>query len=550
MGLYFKMKLFRTSQVAEIDKYTIQHEPISSLDLMDRAGSVLFDAILDLSAPKDTFFVIAGPGNNGGDALNIAWKLAELGRKVKVLLASSGKLSADCQSNLSAIQTRYPGILLPAFESEASLSSARSIPFPEFSRMSSTASNAWLKEMSLNDLINDSAEYPILIDGLFGAGLSRPLSGDFEQLVVKINELPNTIISIDTPSGLLGEDHPANAVAVKASYTLSLQFPKLSFFMPENEQFTGIWSVLDIALHPMAIQAVISPYYFTQKDDVQHLLKKRTKFSHKGTFGHALLIAGRKDMAGASVLSAEAVLRSGVGLLTLRGPECNRIIIQRSVPEAIFSSDVSVHHVSDYPVLSGFKAVGIGCGLGTEKETGAMLVKLLKEVKVPLVIDADALNLLSSMDQRLGIIPANSILTPHPGEFDRLSDFYGLSESKVSNESSSKSWIRMDKAHDLAAKLGVFILLKGAYTQIHTPDGECYFNSTGNPGMATAGSGDVLTGILTALLCQGYEPLEACKLGAYLHGLAGDLAAEAKGEISMIASDILQSLPAAFKLLG
>lgn len=500
------MKVFGTEQIRAIDRYTIQHEPISSLDLMERVAQEITSALTGLHPFLTTAFcVFAGPGNNGGDGLAVARMLRDIGYQVHVYLINEGKLSDDCNENRIRLLRKYPEIITEFLENPV---------FPE--------------------LTGDE----VIIDALFGSGLSRPLSGMYARYVEYVNSVSNQVIAIDIPSGLNGDSyHRMIEKTVKADITLTLQFPKKAFFFIENHPYVGRWQVVDIGLHPEAISQTETPYYFQDLEDVRLLLKKRSPFSHKGTFGHLAIIAGSKGMAGASILASQAALRSGAGVVTLHGPEGNRNILQTIVPEVIFDADKHPDCVSEFYHAQSYDAVAIGSGIGTRTHTVEMLNILLQQLKYPCVLDADALNILASQRSMLQYIPRGSILTPHPKEFARM---FGESVN---------SFCRLERAIEMAAKHEVIIVLKGAYTRIVTPDGRVYFNSSGNPGMATAGSGDVLTGILGALLAQNYEPEAAARLGVYLHGLSADLALEQQSEESLMAGDIVQGLGRAFKFL-
>jgi NAD(P)H-hydrate epimerase len=275
-----------------------------------------------------------------------------------------------------------------------------------------------------------------------------------------------------------------------------------------------------------------------EDSDIRSIIKKRERFSHKGSFGHGLLIAGSEGKMGAAVLAAKGMLRSGVGLVSVLSPACGKDVLQIAVPEAMMVLDQETSSVSSLPTLENFKAIAIGPGIGQSVETGKLLFELLEKSQVPLVLDADALNLLAANPQNLLKIPFGSILTPHPKEFSRIASFSG------------SDYEREKAARKFAMDFGVFLILKGAFTLICSPNGELWNNSTGNPGMAKGGSGDVLTGILGGLLAQGYSALESCLLGVYLHGLAGDLAAEKMGQQAVLPSDLLDCLGDAWKGLG
>ncbi|MCR4764623.1 MAG: NAD(P)H-hydrate dehydratase [Bacteroidaceae bacterium] len=503
------MKIFPTATIKQIDAYTIEHEPIHSLDLMERAATAITKELMSQWPDKDDtrFVIFAGPGNNGGDALAVTRLLADNGyRPEAYLFNTTGKLSADCETNRDLLM------------------GAEGVTFHEITT-----------QFTPPKLTEDD----VIVDGLFGSGLHRPLSGGFASLVKFINAAGATVVSIDIPSGLMGEDNTNNIMehVVKADYTLSLQFPKLAFLFAENETYVGAWKVLDIGLSKEAIMLTDTPYEMGDASRMRYKLKLRSRFSHKGDFGRALLVAGQQGMAGASVLAARACLRSGVGLLTVHVPLCNNTIVQTSVPEAMTSLDISEVCFTDTPNLEAYQAIGVGPGLGKANVTQQALYQLISRSSAPMVIDADAINLIGENHSYLRRLPQGSIITPHPGEMERL-------VGKCAN-----SYERLMKAVNLAQTCHVFIVLKGAYTAVISPEGHCWFNVSGNPGMATGGCGDVLTGVILALLAQGYDADTAAKMGVYIHGIAGDLAAREKGEIALIASDVVSSLSKAWKLL-
>lgn len=498
------MKLFTCSQISEIDQLTMKLEPISSINLMERASDQVAWWITQHIDRDSPLWFFAGPGNNGGDALAVARMLALAGYNCTVFLSTFGREpKGDAAFNLIRLQKQ---------------------------------NKVLLKKIDSEETIPEIPSEVIVIDGLFGSGLNKPLDGLAEKIVRKINLSGARVISIDIPSGLFGEDNSNNnlAAVIRANHTLTFQFPKISFFFPENYQFTGDWEALPIGLSPEAIGQTESNYFYLTKEFISGRLKKREKFSHKGNFGHALLIAGSYGKMGAAVLSSKACLRSGVGLLTCHVPRLGYEIIQNSVPEAMTSIDHSKFIFSEFPDLKTFSAVGIGPGLDKTPETQFAFKKLLQEQLKRIVIDADALNMLAENQDWYHLIPENSILTPHPKEFERLAG------------SSVNSFGRMQLQLQFSAKYKVIVVLKGAHTCITFPNGVVYFNSTGNPGMATGGSGDVLTGIILGLLAQSYSPEDAALIGVYLHGLAGDLAADKFSQQAMIAGDIIEQLGAAF----
>jgi len=496
------MKFFATPQIRELDQYTIEHEPIASIDLMERAADAVCWKYLQQFKYQSPVCVIAGPGNNGGDALAVARTLLNTGISLQVLLIHTGKLSADCETNRQRLLDKFPDKLT---------------------------------ELNNEFIAPGISDDTIIIDGLFGSGLSRPLAGIFSEAVLWINQTGCEVLSIDIPSGLNGElTADLSKPIVTANYTYSLQFPKLAFFLSENAGYVGQWGVPDIGIMPEAIQNAESNFFYLEEDDVKPILHLRPKFSNKGTFGHALLIAGSKGMAGASVLGAKAALRSGAGLVTVHGPEANRIIVQTAVPEAIFQEDLASDYITGLPALNTYNAIAIGPGIGMRTETADMLREFLKVIDKPCILDADALNIIGQQKDLLQLIPNGSILTPHPKEFERI---FG----KCNN-----SYERITKACIAAQKYNIIIILKGAHTLIATSNSRLFFNSTGNSGMATAGSGDVLTGILVGLMAQGYSPEETAKLGVFLHGRAGDLTLNQESKESLIAGDIIDSLGKAF----
>lgn len=502
------MKVLKVEQIREADAYTMQHEPIASIDLMERAANTCTEWIRLRFGKDNKFSILVGPGNNGGDGWAIARQLAEQGYdNIKLyLLGDPQKISTDAQINRRRLmeQGKVPVSVI---------SDSKDIPI--------------------------SSKGTVIIDALFGSGLTRPLEGKAALLVQQINKADSTVISIDMPSGLFGEDNTGNISdhIVRATHTLTFQFPKLSMFFSENHAYVGDWHVLPIGLHHDFIEKVTCSNNFLEKEDIKKLWKPRSKFSHKGSFGHGLLITGSYGMMGAAILGARAALRSGIGLVSAHIPKKGYEIMQTSVPEAIVSLDDSENMFSKVPGLELYNAIGIGPGLGKARETGIALHSLLKMVNVPIVIDADGLNLLAENQAWLDLLPGNTIITPHPKEFDRL---FGPAKS---------SYERWNKQLEMSQKYKLVIVLKGAHTSIALPDGTCYFNSSGNEGMATGGMGDVLTGIILSLLAQRYTPENAALLGVYLHGLAADLAVEHISKPSLVAGDVIEHISIAFSKL-
>jgi NAD(P)H-hydrate epimerase len=507
------MKIFTSEQVRRIDAYTIENEPIASIDLMERASRQIALWVSDVFEGNTRFAFIIGPGNNGGDGLAVARMLSEKNFPVEAFMVRiSPKLSEDAATNLERLRA------------------GGKVRVTEVSDV---------EELQIDD---PSA---VVVDALFGSGLKRICSGLAAGVIGYLNSLPNLKVAIDVPSGLFGEDNRDNDpdAILRADYTLALQTPSLSFFFAENQEYTGIWEVLPIGLHPEILEKEESPYRYLLAEYLSTLLKPRRKFDHKGSYGHALLIAGCYGMMGAAVLAARACLRGGIGLVTSHVPRFGYKILQTSVPESLVSMDQSDIIFSAAPDLEMFTAVGVGPGLGCKPNSGKALRELIGRAGIPMVIDADALNILAANPEWLEVLPANTILTPHPKEFDRLASA-GL-KGKIPEDGYSRHLIQIE----FARKYKVILVLKGAHSSIVFPDGSCWFNTTGNPGMATAGSGDVLTGIILSLLGQGYPPGDSAMLGVFLHGLAGDLAVETSSEESLIAGDITESLGLAFQYL-
>lgn len=501
------MKIFSTKQIATIDQFTIQNEPIEDIDLMERAALQIVNWLIYHISNEKKMIFFAGPGNNGGDALAVARMMSDHEYQCEVFLVDFGKgLTGSPAINWGRLEM-YGKVKLNKVETESDI--------PE---------------------IPDDG---VVIDGLFGSGLSRKLSGIPEQIIAKINASAATVVAIDIPSGLFGEDNSENDLhkVLRADYTLTLQFPKLSFFFPEHDEFMGKWEVLPIGLHPKAIEQTETPFHFLTEREVARRLIKRTKFSHKGIYGHALLIAGSYGKMGAAVLASKACLRCGVGLLTTHIPRTAYDIMQTSVPEAMCSIDPSDLMFTEFPDLSQFSAIGVGPGLGLKTNSQRGLKCLLEANPEKLVIDADGLNILSKCPEWLELLPENTILTPHPKEFERIAG------------ATSDSWSRLQLQLEFSKKYKVIVVLKGAHTCVSFPNGEVYMNMTGNPGMATAGSGDALTGVILGLLAQAYSPHDAALIGMFIHGLAGDIAADQNGQVSMIAGDLIDSLGKAFMKL-
>lgn len=493
------MKVFTAEQIRKIDQASIENEPIASIDLMERAAMMLFESFVARYDEGCRVMMFVGAGNNGGDALALARLLAQLKNvyDIRVFVLHSEQRSVDNALNLKRLLD----------ELDVDLQTLHGGDFPE---------------IKSDDVV---------VDALFGTGLSRAVQGVAAELITHINASCAEVFSVDIPSGLFTEDNSSNTgVVVQSDYTVSFQFPKLSFLLSDSKWAIKQWEVVDIDLCSAAIEQMSSPYSFLLDEEAQGAFIERNRFSHKGTFGHALLIAGKKGMMGAAVLAASACIRSGVGLLSSHVPNLSGDILQTTVPEAILSLDRSELMFTDELETSSYDAVGVGPGIGTKPNAQQALHFLLQQLRQPLVVDADALNILALNQEWLNLLPNNTIITPHPKEFDRLT------------KSHLSAYERLQTQREFAVKWGLVVVLKGAFTSIAMPDGTCVFNSTGNAGMACAGSGDVLTGIITGLLAQGYEPRIAAQLGVWWHGKAADVFAESNNASSLVASDLFRYL--------
>jgi NAD(P)H-hydrate epimerase len=497
------MKIFKSAQIREADAFTIANEPVSSIELMERAASGLVSEIIKLYQYDTIFIIFCGPGNNGGDGLALARLLTEKKYSVEVFIPKiSNRFSDDFTINFNRLK-QFKNIEIFEISDKNS--------FPKFQKNT------------------------VIIDALFGSGLTRPLSGFSCEIVDFLNNSGCEIVSVDIPSGLSGEENfEENKTVIKAAYTLTFEFPFLSFFLPENEDFIGDFKIIPIGIHPEFIKKTETEYFYIEKDEIQSKLKKRKKFSHKGNYGHGLLLAGSYGKAGACTLATRSCLRTGIGLLTAHVPKCNYQIQQITNPEAMLTIDAEENFIAELPDLSKYNAAAIGPGIGFSKKTKFLLKDLILNFKHPIVFDADAITILGENKNWLAEIPENSVFTPHPKEFERL---VGTSEN---NFQRNRMQIEFSK------KYKCFVVLKGAYSSISTPDGKCFFNSAGNPGMAKGGSGDVLTGMILAMLAQNYLPEDAVLLSVYFHGLAGDLAAEKLGQISMTSADLCDFISKAF----
>lgn len=499
--------ILNATQMRAVDQATIRDEPIASIDLMERAAQACVDWLLT-HVPTDTaFHIYCGRGNNGGDGLAITRLLHAQGRTVHAyLIDDDSPMSGDAQHNQQRLATSdIPVMLIRSVEQLPALS-----------------------------------EHDLLVDALLGTGTTRPATALLAQIIEWLNAQAHTTIAIDLPSGLLSDAHtPSDWPVVHASHTLTFECAKPALLWPENAERVGDWHILPIGLSAQAIQAHNSPLQWVRTEWAQAQRKNRAKFAHKGTFGHALLIAGAYGTVGAAILAARACLRSGAGLLTVHSPQCAYVPLQTAIPEAMVHSDGHASVWSDAIELKKYDAVGIGCGIGQTAETRHALRTTLQqlhaqETAIPLALDADALNIVASEPDLFAVLPAHTILTPHPKEFERLI-------AHLSLDTRTDAQRHQAQLH-LAQRYGVIVVLKGAHSCTVLPDGRSFYNSTGNPGMAKGGSGDALTGVILGLLAQGYAPEVAAILGVYLHGAAGDAAAQQFGQTAMLPSDLIECL--------
>jgi len=485
-------KILTIPQLRNADNYSIKKNSISSLELMENAAYSFVKAFEKKDIASKRIMVVCGIGNNGGDGLAVCRLLRDKGIPATAVLVKFKKtLSKDCSSN----------------------------------------------QKKLNDLVflNSTSRLPdfsnidIIIDAIFGSGLNKPVKGFVARVIKAINNSGKTVYSIDVPSGLLCDNISNSECIVKSDFVISFQRPKLSFFFPENSSYIKNWEIVNIGLCETFIQNQESDKFILDKK-VSKFVKIRQRHSHKGTYGHSLLMAGSYGKMGAAILSTKACLRSGVGLLTTCIPKCGYEIIQISIPESMCLTDKNPNILTKLPDIKQYDSIGIGPGIGKDRLTVKLLGKLLKNSIQPLVLDADAINIISAHNKLVKLLPKNTILTPHIKEFDRL---VGKSQN---------TFERLKKQKEFSQKHRCIVVLKDAYTCISSLEGKLFFNTSGNQGMATGGSGDVLTGIITGLLAQKYKPLYAAIIAVYFHGKAGDKAFRNKGYNSLIASDIIEHL--------
>ncbi|MBD5255767.1 MAG: NAD(P)H-hydrate dehydratase [Barnesiella sp.] len=501
------MKLFTNEDIRAIERQTLSAEAITARTLVERVADAAANEIATHWRSSRRTVVFAGPGNNGADALATSMRLMERGFNPSIYLFNIGgsAVKNECAHFRNLLKANFP---------EA-----------DFHEIINTFNTP---ELGPNDLV---------VDGLFGSGLREPLTGGFMALVRYINESGAQVVSIDIPSGMFADwDHQApSRDIIHAHLTLAVQFPHIAFFIPEKAELVGRWKILDIGLNREAAEKRKTNFHLVEAAEIKNLLHQRSPFCSKADFGSALLIAGRYGMAGAAQLAARGALRSGVGKATLFGPQCIYQIAQTAIPEAMFEADENQLMITNINPGRKFTAYGIGPGIGNADATINAVDSFIRQAKGPIVIDADALNCISRRPEMLNHLPLLSVLTPHDGEFDRLFGEHPTHEA------------RLKKALEVSKYYNVLILLKGRHTALVRPDGKVYFNSSGTPAMATPGSGDVLTGMLTSFIAQGYKPEVASIIAVWLHGRAGEIASRLHGEYGVLASDIADSVGIAIK---
>lgn len=539
------MKILTGKDIREADLYTIEHEPVAGIELMERAALALEAEIAaaaettedqKTAAEAPEYLIIAGKGNNGGDGLAVARLLkGRFGdtRSISViLLAAPDQLSPDCRLNLNRLPA---GISLFGLDCRRITADGSEFPPEQLFRRNT-----------------------VVIDAILGTGVTGAVRGAALQAIRLVNEYSRRcrmVISIDMPSGLPTEprnrEEAAGADTIAADLTLTIEFPKLSLLLPETGRYAGRLRTVHIGLDRKFIDSRESAYVAVDAAYVPTLLRPRGEFDHKGTHGHALVIAGSAEYMGAAILCTGAALRSGCGLVSAHIPAAGRTAMLISHPAAIISADEAPVFSSHPADLGKYSAVAVGPGIGRSEAAAAALEKLLAclpqhpRIRTT-VLDADALNIISERPEMLAMIPEGSVLTPHVGELSRLLRAAGNCGLLEDVAPAGAPWC--DDLHKVAlvrqfcARLKSVIVLKGAHTMVCSPDGRCFFNMSGNPGMAKGGSGDVLTGLVAGLAARGYDSLSAAILGVWFHGLAGDAAASLRGMEAMNAEDILENI--------
>lgn len=496
-------RILSAQQTHQADDYTIKNEPVSSVDLMERAAEGLAQSIVKQFPLSQSFIIFCGKGNNGGDGLALARMLNRLGFKVRVYILKSDSYSNDFKVNLDRLEKAEVEI--------HQIASKGDLPEPD--------------------------NKAVVVDGLLGSGLTGSLRGFIAEIVDELNSWKSFKIAIDIPTGLFADNNAENDLekVFKSDLTLTFQFPKLSMMHIKTAALCGDVQVINIHLHPAFLKEAESRYFYLDQKGVKDIFRPRQKHSYKGTYGHALLIAGSHGSIGAAIMSSKASLRAGAGMLTVALPVEGVMALHANLPEAMIKADKNATHITRIPDLEKFTGIAIGPGLGQEGETAIALEQLLDTITVPLVIDADGLNIISAHPHLMDKLPENTILTPHPGEFKRLI------------HADSLGWDYLEKLRDFCMKYKVITILKDSITAVCSPGGDIYFTNTGSAALASPGSGDVLTGILLGLVTSGYDLLNAACLGVYLHGRAGTMAGKKYSLEAALATDVIDQLGFAFR---
>ena len=473
------MKILSSKAIKSVDAKTIEYNEIFSHELMEMAARSFFYHFTNkYSSHNSSVAIFCGTGNNGGDGIAVARMLHTAGYSVIVYVVEVSKnYSEDCALNIE--RAKKAGV--------------------NFTKIPS------IDQIPSLDNIN------VIVDAIFGTGLSRALSGLVKEVVERINRAQKTVVSIDIPSGLFMDKH--STIAVNATETVTLQIPKLALYLPSNAQFVGVLSIVDIGLNRKAIAEAETDMYYLTEASIAEKLKPLSKYTHKGIQGHTLIIGGSLGKIGAVLLASKAALKSGCGLVTAFVPRCGMSVIQSSFPEAMVVQDDNQAHLSSISYDIKPDAIAIGMGMGKHAETSQALQNFIQHTSNPMVIDADALNILSDNPDWLHYLHPNTILTPHPGELSRLIGEWDDDFEKIT------------MTREFACKYNLIVVIKGAHSLI-IDSNNLYVNSSGTPALATAGSGDVLSGIIAGLLAQGYDPIIAAQMGVYIHGMTADISSD------------------------
>lgn len=496
------MKILNAKQIKEVDVVTITNHNISGLQLMEQAAVAIASYMLaNFELSFSTVHVFCGIGNNGGDGLAVARLLLNQHIKVKVYIVNfSDKRSPDFLQNYDRLKEL----------------------------------GCWPEVLNKGDILPEISEKDYILDAVFGQGLNRQPEQWVKNVLQNINNAKARVIAIDFPSGLFMDVAPSLAdVIIEADYTLSFEVPKLPFFLPQSGEYFGEWLLLPIGLDKLYLEKVTTNMFYITSDDALQLYKPRKKFAYKNILGHVLVIGGSYGKIGAAMLSSEAALNSGAGLVTALIPRCGYQIFQTALPEIMVETCRHDEYISEINYKVKPSAIVFGIGADTKDMTKRAFTELLEKYKGPLIIDADGLNMLAANKDLLYKLPSYCVLTPHPGELRRLIGEWEDDFEKIA------------KVKAFSKTYNVVVVIKGAYS-ITVNNDTIYVNSTGNPGMATAGSGDVLAGIIGGLAAQGYTSTHAAIFGVYLHGLAGDLSAAQNGFESLTATEIIDFIGDAY----